>query len=69
MIFEYTDKTDLQEYLVSHSPQGDFAQPPASSASSHVSSVMDQNDFMKMAMQVSVKYKLKLRNQTCTKCF
>jgi len=52
MIFEYTDKTDLQDYLASHSPQADFAQPPASSASSHVSSVMEQSDFMRMAMQV-----------------
>lgn len=52
MIFEYTNGVDLHEYLVLHSPQADFAKPPISSASSHASSVIEQTDFIRMAIQV-----------------
>jgi len=51
MIFEYTNGVDLQEYLVMHSPQADFAKPP-SSVSSRASSSLEPSDFIRMAIQV-----------------
>ena len=51
MIFEYTNTGDLQEYLVAHSPNADFANV-ANSGCSQTSSTIGETEFIQMAVQV-----------------
>lgn len=54
MIFEYTSRVDLHEYLTLHSPHSDIGGGKISgSVSSHTSSSLEEGDFLHMAVQVA----------------